>query len=92
MVLEYVTEQLIEEVLQELRSGDPVQLRVAPLLKATAREYVRLSQERLIAAPLLERFVAARGAPPAAERQLVACSTSCASSTPRRRGTGRGTW
>jgi WD40 repeat protein/transcriptional regulator with XRE-family HTH domain len=90
VVLEYVTEQLIEDVLQELRRGDPVQLRVAPLLKATAREYVRLSQERLIAAPLLERFVAAEGGAAAAERQLVACLDELRELNPEAQGYGPG--
>ena len=57
VVLEYVTEQLIEDVAQELASGELDRLLRQPLLKATAKEYVRRSQERLIAVPLVERLV-----------------------------------
>ena len=71
VVLEYVTEQLIEDVAQELASGELDRLLRQPLLKATAKEYVRRSQERLIAAPLVERLVETRGSARAAEQRLV---------------------
>ena len=51
VVLEYVTEQLVEDVAQELASGEPDLLLRQPLLKATAKDYVRRSQERLICRP-----------------------------------------
>src|SRR5205814_810607 len=41
-----------------------------PLLKATAKDYVRRNQERLIVAPLLERLVATSGSARAAEGRL----------------------
>ena len=71
VVLEYVTEQLIEDVAQELASGELVRLLRQPLMKATAKEYVRRSQERLIAAPIVEQLVATRGSARAAEQRLV---------------------
>jgi WD40 repeat protein/transcriptional regulator with XRE-family HTH domain len=70
VVLEFVTERLVEDVVQELATGALDQILTGPLVKATAREYVRRSQERLIAEPLLERFVASRGSRGAAARQL----------------------
>ena len=71
VVLEYVTEQLIEDVAQELASGEPDRLLRQPLLKATAKDYVRRSQERLIAAPIVERLVETRGSARAAEQRLM---------------------
>jgi len=71
VVLEYVTEQMIEEVAPELASGEPVRLLRQPLMKAMAEEYVRRSQERQIAAPIVELLVATRGSTRAAEQRLV---------------------
>jgi len=70
VVLEYVTEQLIEDVAHELASGEADLVLRQPLLKATAREFVRRSQERLIVAPILERLVEARGSAQEAEQRL----------------------
>jgi WD40 repeat protein/transcriptional regulator with XRE-family HTH domain len=72
VVLEYVTEQLIEDVDAELTLAKPTHLLALPLMKATAADYVRRSQERLIATPLLERFLATCGTPLAVERRLLA--------------------
>lgn len=71
VVLEYVTELLIEEIAHELAVGEPVRLLRQPLLKATAVEYARRSQERLIVAPLLARLVEACGSGRAAEQRLI---------------------
>jgi hypothetical protein len=71
VVLEYVTEQLIEDVAHELVIDEPVRLLRQPLLKATAKDYVRRSQERLICAPLVERLVETSGSAHAAEQRLV---------------------
>ena len=71
VVLEYVTEQMIEDVSRELASGELSRLLRQPLVKALAKEYVRRSQERLIAAPIVEQLVATRGSAWAAELRLV---------------------
>jgi hypothetical protein len=71
VVLEYATEQLVEEVARDLAEGDGRLLRPQPLLKARAKEYVRRSQEHLIAEPLLERLAAVLGSRRAAEGRLI---------------------
>src|SRR5207302_1507012 len=71
VVLEYMTEQVVDDVVKELAAGEPVRLLAQPLLKATAKDYVRRGQERLIAGPVLERLLADRGSQPAAERRLL---------------------
>jgi len=71
VVLEYVTDELIEAVAHELAIGELDLLLRQPLLKATAKEYVRRSQERLICAPLVERLVESRGRTWEAEQRLV---------------------
>src|SRR5262249_23033296 len=56
VVLEYATEQLIDFAAGEIRGGEPGLLVRQPVVKAQARAYVRRSQERLLAPPLLERL------------------------------------
>jgi transcriptional regulator with XRE-family HTH domain len=56
MVLEYVTDRLVETVAEEIERGQPVVLVEEPLIKAQAKDYVRQTQERLIGAPILQRL------------------------------------
>ncbi|MBE7550021.1 MAG: NACHT domain-containing protein [Anaerolineales bacterium] len=71
VILEYMTDQLVEAVHHELVAGQPKLLRSHALVQATAKEYVRHSQERLIARPLLERLVGAYSDADALERRLL---------------------
>jgi WD40 repeat protein/transcriptional regulator with XRE-family HTH domain len=71
VVLEYVTEELVEDVAYELERGELDLVLRQPLLRATVKDHVRRSQERLIAAPILERLVETRGSARAAERRLM---------------------
>jgi WD40 repeat protein/transcriptional regulator with XRE-family HTH domain len=71
VVLEFVTDQLIEDVSWELARGELSRVLRQPLMKAMAKEYVRRSQERLIAAPIVAQLVAASGGTRAAEQRLV---------------------
>src|SRR4029453_15139345 len=71
VILEYVTDQLAEAIRQELVDGQPRLLHSHTLVQATAKEYVRHSQEQLIARPLLARMVGAYGDADALERQLL---------------------
>jgi transcriptional regulator with XRE-family HTH domain len=56
MVLEYVTDRLVETAADEIRRGEPVLLVEQPLIKAQAKNYVRQTQERLIGGPILQRL------------------------------------
>ena len=56
IVLEYITNQLVETVGDEITRGQPVMLVEQPLIKAQAKDYVREMQERLIGAPILQRL------------------------------------
>jgi WD40 repeat protein len=67
VIREYVTDQLIEMITQELAQAAPKLLYSHAIIQATAKEYVRHSQERLIATPLLERL----SGTDALERQLL---------------------
>src|ERR1700682_3588925 len=46
VVLEYVTDHLVEEVSEEITRGRPVLLVDQPVIKAQAKDYVRQAQER----------------------------------------------
>src|SRR6266851_10232421 len=56
VVLEYVTDRLVEEVGDEIARGQPVRLVDQPLIKAQAKDYVRNTQERLIGEPILQHL------------------------------------
>ena len=56
VVQEYVTARLITELASEIEQGRPVRLIEHGLELATAKEYVRQTQERLIVAPLLAQL------------------------------------
>ncbi|HEU5014221.1 MAG TPA: helix-turn-helix domain-containing protein, partial [Roseiflexaceae bacterium] len=75
-ILEYLSDQLVTTVCQELVDGQIAILHDYALIQATAREYVRRSQERLIATPVLERLLAACGGTDAAAQRLVALLAS----------------
>jgi WD40 repeat protein len=61
VVLEYVTDRLVEEVCDEITLSRPVLLVAQPLIKAQAKDYVRQAQERLICLPVLQHLQADRG-------------------------------
>ncbi len=72
VVLEYVTARLTAEVTSEIKQGRPVRLIEHGLELATAREYVRLTQERLIVTPILADLRSAYPVRAAVEEQLLA--------------------
>src|SRR5262249_25329085 len=61
VVLEHATEEIIATAAAEVREARPALLVRHALVQATAKEYVRRSQERLIAAPVLERLAGHEG-------------------------------
>jgi WD40 repeat protein/DNA-binding XRE family transcriptional regulator len=54
VVLEYLTDRLVEEVVEEIYSNEPILLVKQALIQAQVRDFVRQSQERLIGIPILE--------------------------------------
>jgi len=71
VVLEFLTDHLIERAAEALLHGSFAILRQHPLVQATAKDYVRHSQERLIATPLLARLSAAYGSADLVEQRLL---------------------
>jgi WD40 repeat protein/transcriptional regulator with XRE-family HTH domain len=72
VVLEYVTDRLVEQAAEEIARGQAGVLATYPLIKAQSKDYVRRSQERLIAQPLLERLTAESAGSAGVEQRLVA--------------------
>src|SRR5579885_3339864 len=56
VVLEYLTDRFIEQVSEEIRSGQPVFLDRYALMLAQAKDYVRESQIRLILRPVMQQI------------------------------------
>src|ERR1700704_1673557 len=71
MVLEYVTDRLVENSADEIVRAQPALLVHQPVMKALAKDYVRQSQERLISEPILHQLLAKRDTREV-EQQLVA--------------------
>jgi WD40 repeat protein len=53
VVMEYVTDKLVESVSEEVKTGEIDLLNKYALIKATAKDYVRESQTRVILKPIL---------------------------------------
>lgn len=58
VVMEYVTDHLIEVVCEEIIIGKPEVLRDRALMEATAKDYIRESQNRLILQPVINELLA----------------------------------
>src|SRR5437899_2807891 len=71
VVLEYVTAHLVEQAAQEIQQGRLSRLIEHGLSQATAKEYVRQIQERLLLAPLLARLQSASQGHPDVEGRLL---------------------
>jgi len=56
VVMEYVTDQLIEQINQELERGQPQRWQQFALLKLTVRDYITETQQRLIVQPIAAQF------------------------------------
>lgn len=57
VITEYLTERLVELIVEEVETGSLNHLKTYALLKAQARDYVRESQLRLILVPIGEQLV-----------------------------------
>ena len=57
VVMEYLTNQLIEQVCEEIQTGEIELFNTHALIKATAKDYVREMQIRLIIRPLVNRLL-----------------------------------
>src|SRR5260221_3976954 len=89
VVLEYISERLVTTLAREILVGPPVLLRRHAVLLATAKDYVRRSQERLLCQPIVQNLVAASGAG-GAERRLLELLEGWRQREPTEQGYGPG--
>jgi WD40 repeat protein/transcriptional regulator with XRE-family HTH domain len=89
VVLEYVTDRMVDDVCKEIARGQPMQLLDQPVIKAQTKDYVRQSQERLIGEPVLQRLEAELGSSRVEER-LLALLEGWRDRTPADQGYGPG--
>jgi WD40 repeat protein len=76
VVMEYVTERLIEQISAELlvmNEQSPILLHRYPLLKTTVKDYIRDSQRRLIVEAIARELQANLGSQVAIAQHLKAC-------------------
>jgi WD domain, G-beta repeat len=89
VVLEYVTDRLVEEVAGEIARGQPVQLVGQPLIKAQAKDDVRQTEEHLIGEAILRQLQMDSG-DRGAEQQLLALLGEWRSQSAAEQGYGPG--
>ncbi|XGV96578.1 MAG: NB-ARC domain-containing protein [Leptolyngbya sp. BL-A-14] len=70
VVLEYATEQFVQFVSNEIATQTPTRLRTHALMKAQAKDYVRVMQQRLILESIVEQLLIQLGNTQAIEQQL----------------------
>ncbi|HEY9907377.1 MAG TPA: NB-ARC domain-containing protein [Thermosynechococcaceae cyanobacterium] len=70
VVMEYLTERLIDRFSQEILAEEPRQFLSHALMKAQAKDYIRESQVRVIVQPLVDRLLGQLGSPKQVEHKL----------------------
>ncbi|MCX6047260.1 MAG: AAA family ATPase [Chloroflexi bacterium] len=88
VVLEYLTEQLVERIVDEIVQGQCQVLSQYALSQAAAKDYVRHSQERLIARPLLARLIVIYNDGAKVEQQLLSLLAAYRSQSSAAQGYG----
>jgi WD40 repeat protein/transcriptional regulator with XRE-family HTH domain len=89
VVLEYVTDRVVEDISDEIAHGAQFLLTEQPIVKAQAKDYVRQSQELLIGEPVLQRLRAEYG-DRVAEQWLMALLEGWRDRPPEEQGYGPG--
>jgi WD40 repeat protein/transcriptional regulator with XRE-family HTH domain len=86
VVMEYVTNKLIQEICQEINTQELELLRFYALMKATAKDYIKETQKRLILQPLIVRLLDILGCQGSIEQRLLQLKTTLQSTSPRQTG------
>ena len=86
VIREYIIAQLIDEVCQEIQTVQIQLFNRYCLCKATAKDYIRETQVRLIIQPLLERLIQELGGKINLENQLQQIISNCQQKSPQAPG------
>ena len=71
VVMEYLTDALVEQLSQEIVQGEPQQIRRYTLEQGQAKDYIRQTQVRLLVHPLIEQLRSELGADAQIEAHLL---------------------
>lgn len=70
VLIEYITEQIITQIVKEILTEQLLFLNIYSLLKATAKQYIMAAQARLIIKPIIEIYISYLGCQGKLEAQL----------------------
>jgi len=86
VVMEYVTNKLIQKICQEINTQELELFRFYALVKATAKDYIKETQKRLILQPLIVRLLDTLGCQGNIEQRLLQLKSTLQSTSPRQTG------
>lgn len=86
VVMEYVTNKLIKEICQEINTQELELFRFYALIKATAKDYIKETQKRLILQPLIVRLLDTLGCQGNIEQRLLQLKSTLQSTSPNQTG------
>ncbi|MEA5499122.1 WD40 domain-containing protein [Limnoraphis robusta] len=90
VVMEYITAQLIEQVFEEITTGEINLFDTHALIEATTKDYLRTAQIRLILKPLSEKLLTLFSHPEAVYQCLTQLLDKLRSRFPQKRGYAAG--
>jgi WD40 repeat protein len=86
VVMEYVTNKLIQEICQEINTQEIELFRFYALVKATAKDYIKEAQKRLILESLIARLLDLLGCQGNIEQRLLQLKSTLQSTSPNQTG------
>jgi WD40 repeat protein len=86
VLIEHITQKLIEQVCQEIETGELELFNSHSLMQAQAKDYVRDSQSRTILEPIKQRLMDSLHGQQNLENHLTAILTNLREHSPRQRG------
>ncbi|MEO0014663.1 MAG: hypothetical protein RLZZ535_3052, partial [Cyanobacteriota bacterium] len=86
VVMEYVTNKLIQKICQEINTQELELFRFYALVKATAKDYIKETQKRLVLQPLIARLLDTLGCQGNIEQRLLQLKSTLQSTSPRQTG------
>ncbi|WP_413160381.1 NB-ARC domain-containing protein [Capilliphycus salinus ALCB114379] len=90
VVMEYITEKLIEEIFQEITTGEINLFETHALIEAQTKDYLRIAQIRLILKPITDKLFALFSHPEAVYQCLTQLLDQLRSRSPQKRGYAAG--
>ncbi|MHC5716896.1 MAG: WD40 repeat domain-containing protein [Nostoc sp.] len=86
VVMEYVIENLVEQICQEIQAGEIALFDSCALIRSTAKDYVRNAQIRLILKPIADKLLNLFGVPENVQNYLHQILSKLKSFAPRKPG------